>query len=302
MFNYLNNHYQAFLSGCSRFKNNIGASFMMIIVIGITLCLPSAGLLIIENASQISKNIEYEAEISIFLDKDISKDQIDFIELSLKKNNLVKKIHFEPKLIAWEKLQSKLDVEVSASVSANPLPDAFFISLNTLDQIKIKKLIDTLDGIDGIDDIMIDGNWIKKLRIVISLGKLSVIFLAILLIIVLLVVIGNTIRLQTLTYRDEIELSKLIGATNAFIQRPFMYTGILYGFGGGLITVSLLKLSVLGLNTALIKLVAIFGTDISFKDLPNEYYVNIIILAMLIGLVSSFISARNSIRRLKIYK
>ena len=302
MFNYLNNHYQAFLSGCSRFKNNIGASFMMIIVIGITLCLPSAGLLIIENASQISKNIEYEAEISIFLDKDISKDQIDFIELSLKKNNLVKKIHFEPKLIAWEKLQSKLDVEVSTSVSANPLPDAFFISLNTLDQIKIKKLIDTLDGIDGIDDIMIDGNWIKKLRIVISLGKLSVIFLAILLIIVLLVVIGNTIRLQTLTYRDEIELSKLIGATNAFIQRPFMYTGILYGFGGGLITVSLLKLSVLGLNTALFKLTAIFGTDISFRDLPNEYYVNIIILAMLIGLVSSFISARNSIRRLKIYK
>ncbi len=125
MFNYLNNHYQAFLSGCSRFKNNIGASFMMIIVIGITLCLPSAGLLIIENASQISKNIEYEAEISIFLEKDISKDQIDFIELSLKKNNLVKKIHFEPKLIAWEKLQSKLDVEVSTSVSANPLPDAF---------------------------------------------------------------------------------------------------------------------------------------------------------------------------------
>ena len=302
MFNYLNNHYQAFLSGFSRFINNIGASLMMIIVIGITLCLPSAGLLVIENASQISKNIEHEAEISIFLKKDISKDQIDFIELSLKKNNLVKKIHFEPKLIAWEKLQSKLDVEVSASVSANPLPDAFFISLNTLDQIKIKKLIDTLDGIDGIDDIMIDGNWIKKLRIVISLGKLSVIFLAILLIIVLLVVIGNTIRLQTLTYRDEIELSKLIGATNAFIQRPFMYTGILYGFGGGLITVSLLKLSVLGLNTALFKLTAIFGTDISFKDLPNEYYVNIIILAMLIGLVSSFISARNSIRRLKIYK
>ncbi len=302
MFSYLNNHYQAFLSGCSRFINNIGASFMMIIVIGITLCLPSAGLLIIENASQISKNIEHEAEISIFLDKDISKDQIDFIELSLKKNNLVKKIHFEPKLIAWEKLQSKLDVEVSTSVSANPLPDAFFISLNTLDQIKIKKLIDTLDGIDGIDDIIVDGNWIKKLRIVISLGKLSVIFLAILLIIVLLVVIGNTIRLQTLTYRDEIELSKLIGATNAFIQRPFMYTGILYGLGGGLITVSLLKLSVLGLNTALFKLVAVFGTDIFFKDLPNEYYVNIIILAMLIGLVSSFISARNSIRRLKIYK
>jgi len=275
---------------------------MMIIVIGITLCLPSAGLLLIENAGQISQNIEHEAEISIFLDKAVSKDQIDFIQLSLKKNSLVKKIHFEPKLIAWEKLQTKLDVAVSSSVSANPLPDAFFISLNTLDEIKIQKLIDSLDGIDGIDSVILDGNWIKKLRIGLSLGKLSVFFIASLLIIVLLVVIGNTIRLQTLTYKDEIEVSKLIGATNAFIQRPFMYTGILYGLGGGILTISILKLSIIGLNATLNKLVSIFGTDFIFNDLPQNYYVYIIFLAMLIGLVSSYISARNSIQRLKIYK
>lgn len=302
MFKYLHNHYQAFLNGFSRFINNTGASIMMIIVIGITLCLPSAGLLLIENASQISQNIEHEAEISIFLDKTVSKDQIDFIQLSLKKNSLVKKIHFEPKLIAWEKLQTKLDVAVSSSVSANPLPDAFFISLNTLDEIKIQKLIDSLDGIDGIDSVILDGNWIKKLRIGLSLGKLSIFFIASLLIIVLLVVIGNTIRLQTLTYKDEIEVSKLIGATNAFIQRPFMYTGILYGLGGGILTISILKLSVFGLNATLNKLVSIFGTDFIFNDLPQNYYMYIIVLAMLIGLVSSYISARNSIQRLKIYK
>ena len=302
MFNFLHNHYQAFLNGFSRFINNIGASVMMIIVIGITLCLPSAGLLLIENAGQISQNIEHEAEISIFLDKTVSKDQIDFIQLSLKKNSLVKKIHFEPKLIAWEKLQTKLDVAVSSSVSANPLPDAFFISLNTLDEIKIQKLIDNLDGIDGIDSVILDGNWIKKLRIGLSLGKLSIFFIASLLIVVLLVVIGNTIRLQTLTYKDEIEVSKLIGATNAFIQRPFMYTGILYGLGGGIVTISILKLSVFGLNATLNKLVSIFGTDFIFNDLPQNYYMYIIVLAMLIGLVSSYISARNSIQRLKIYK
>ena len=302
MFKYLHNHYQAFLNGFSRFINNIGASVMMIIVIGITLCLPSAGLLLIENAGQISQNIEHEAEISIFLDKVVSKDQIDFIQLSLKKNSLVKKIHFEPKLIAWEKLQTKLDVAVSSSVSANPLPDAFFISLNTLDEIKIQKLIDSLDGIDGIDSVILDGNWIKKLRIGLSLVKLSIFFIASLLIIVLLVVIGNTIRLQTLTYKDEIEVSKLIGATNAFIQRPFMYTGILYGLGGGILTISILKLSIIGLNATLNKLVSIFGTDFIFNDLPQNYYMYIIVLAMLIGLVSSYISARNSIQRLKIYK
>jgi len=108
--------------------------------------------------------------------------------------------------------------------------------------------------------------------------------------------------LQTLTYKDEIEVSKLIGATNAFIQRPFMYTGMLYGLGGGLITISLLKLSVFGLNKALFKLVSVFGTDITFKGLPDEYYLYILILAMFVGLISSYISANNSIRRLKIYK
>jgi cell division transport system permease protein len=274
----------------------------MIIVIGITLCLPSTGLLLIENAGQISQNIEHEAEISIFLDRSVSKDQIDFIDLSLEKNSLIKKIHFEPKLIAWEKLQSKLDVAVSSSVSNNPLPDAFFISLKTLDEIKIQKLLDSLEGIDGIDSVTVDGNWIKKLRIGLSLIKLSVFFIAALLIIVLLVVIGNTIRLQTLTYKDEIEVSKLIGATNAFIQRPFMYTGILYGLGGGIITISILKLSVLGLNATLIKLASIFGNNIIFQDLPHRFYLYIVILAMLIGLISSYISARNSIQRLKIYK
>ena len=81
-----------------------------------------------------------------------------------------------------------------------------------------------------------------------------------------------------------------------------MYTGILYGLGGGIITISILKLSVFSLNVALIKLVSIFGTDIIFNDLPKRYYIYIIVLAMLIGLISSYISARNSIQRLKIYK
>ena len=302
MFRYFHNHFQALIRAIIRIKSNWISSIVMIAVIGITLCLPATGFLLVKNASQLSSKIEYDAQISVFLSKDISNDQIEFIGSTLKQSNLVKNLHFEPKLKAWEKLQTKLDIAVSSSVSANPLPDAFFISLNKLDEIKIQKLIDSLDGIDGIDSVILDGNWIKKLRIGLSLGKLSVFFIASLLIIVLLVVIGNTIRLQTLTYKDEIEVSKLIGATNAFIQRPFMYTGILYGLGGGILTISILKLSIIGLNATLNKLVSIFGTDFIFNDLPQNYYMYIIVLAMLIGLVSSYISARNSIQRLKIYK
>jgi len=303
MFNYFHNHFQAFIRGSQRVNGNINASLMMFIVIGITLCLPSAGLLLVENAGQISHNIEHEAEISIFLKKKVAKDQIDFINLTLKKSLLVKKIHFEAKLDAWEKLQTKLNLQsIGSGVSENPLPDAFFVSLNTLNSVQIKDMIQNLKIIDGIDNIVIDGSWIKKLRSILYLIKLSIGFLGALLIIVLIVVIGNTIRLQTLTYKDEIEVSKLIGATNNFIQRPFMYTGLIYGLGGGLITVGILELITFTFNKVGDKLENILGTLITLKGLPLEYKAIIIIGAMFIGWLASFIAASNSIKKFEVNK
>ena len=85
MFRYFHNHFQAFSRGLIRVKSNLSASIMMFIIIGITLCLPSAGYLIVENVRQISTKIQHEAEISIFLKKDISQDQID-ISLGLREN------------------------------------------------------------------------------------------------------------------------------------------------------------------------------------------------------------------------
>ena len=91
MFNYFHNHFQALLRGAQKVNRNINASLMMFIVIGITLCLPCAGLLLIENAGQISHNIEHEAEVSIFLKKEVDKDQIDFIKLTLSKSPIGEK-------------------------------------------------------------------------------------------------------------------------------------------------------------------------------------------------------------------
>jgi len=228
MFRYFHNHFQAFSRGLIRIKSNLGSSIMMFIIIGITLCLPSAGYLIVENVRQISTKIQHEAEISIFLKKDISQDQIDFIDSALKSSPEITKIHFEPKLVAWEKLQSKLKLStLDIGISENPLPHGFFITLNTLSKEKINRLTEDLKLINGIDNIVIDGSWIKKLRAIIYMIKVGLLSLGSLLVIVLIVIISNTIRLQTLTYQNEILVSKLIGATNSFIHRPFIYTGLI---------------------------------------------------------------------------
>ena len=303
MFNYFHNHFQAFNRALVRIFSNFGSSLMMFIVIGVTLFLPSSGLLIVENISQISNNIVYDAELSLFLKKDIKQDQIDFIQSALNKTLAIKKTHFESKLTAWDKLQNKLNLNpIDTGISENPLPDAFFISLNTFNEREINNLIDNLKTIDGVENIFFDAGWIKKVRSILYLLKIGLAFLGIILIIVLIVVIGNTIRLQTLTHKDEIEVSKLIGATNSFIQRPFMYTGLMYGLGGGLITICTLKLTIEIFNKAAINLEVMLGGTFILKSLIWQQNLSIIIIAILIGCFASFFAAQQSIKKLETFK
>ncbi len=298
MFNYFHNHFQAFQRALTRIFSNLSSSLMMFIVIGVTLFLPSSGLLIIENISQISNNIAYDAELSLFLKKDVKQDQINFIESALNKTTIIKKTHFESKLIAWDKLQNKLNLSpLDIGISQNPLPDAFFISLNTFDQKKINSLIDNLKTIDGVENIFFDSGWVKKLRSILYLLKIGLVFLGIILIIILIVVIGNTIRLQTLTHKDEIEVSKLIGATNSFIKRPFIYAGLIYGLGGGLITISTLKLTIEIFNKAAINLEAILGGAFILNNLIWQQNLVILLISMLIGSFASFFAAQQSIKK-----
>ena len=272
----------------------------MIAVIGITLCLPATGFLLVKNASQLSSKIEYDAQISVFLSKDISNDQIEFIGSTLKQSNLVKNLHFEPKLKAWEKLQTKLKLNsLDAGISENPLPDAFFVTLNSLDTAVIESLHNDIQNLEGVNEVIIDSGWIKKLRSILYLIKVALFVLATLLSTVLIVVIGNTIRLQTLTYQNEIELSKLIGATDSFIQRPFIYTGIFYGLGGSLVNAGLLTVIIEIFNRIAYKFEYILGGLIVLYNLSFNEYLLLAALSMIIGLFASYYAASQSLKKIE---
>ena len=300
MFRYFHNHFQALIRAIIRIKSNWISSIVMIAVIGITLCLPATGFLLVKNASQLSSKIEYDAQISVFLSKDISNDQIEFIGSTLKQSNLVKNLHFEPKLKAWEKLQTKLKLNsLDAGISENPLPDAFFVTLNSLDTAVIESLHNDIQNLEGVNEVIIDSGWIKKLRSILYLIKVALFVLAMLLAIVLIVVIGNTIRLQTLTYQNEIELSRLIGATDSFIQRPFIYTGIFYGLGGSLVNAGLLTVIIEIFNRIAYKFEYILGGLIVLYNLSFNEYLLLAALSMIIGLFASYYAASQSLKKIE---
>ena len=299
MINYLLNHIEAFKVALRRLFYAKAASLVMFLIIGITTCLPMSALLFLENIKQASSQIEYSAEISIFLINEYKDDDLKTFTSFLKEQPIVSKITFEKKEDAWVKLQKKIMIDGDSLIEKNPLPDSFYLSLATLDENEIDYLVKELKEFVIIDDVLLDSVWVNKLNSILSLGELVINFLGILLLSVLAVIIGNTIRLQALSFKDEIEVSKLIGASNAFIRRPFLYTGVFYGIGGAIVAIAIIKLMIFIFNYYAFVIESILGFNISINDLLITHYLAMIILIIVIGWLASYFSTNRTLSKVK---
>ncbi len=296
---YFVSHYQMLLKALQRSHASMLSTLMMFLVIGVTLILPSISFLVVQNLKSISETIQHESQISIFLKKDISIDAKNKIEKDLKSRIEINNYHYVRKEEAWPKLQKSMGFnESNNGLSENPLPDAFFISPNTVNPNQIVILKSSLDRLEGVDQVVVDTGWVKKLNSVLHLANKAIFLASILLASMLIVVIGNTIRLQMTSHHEEIELSKLIGATNQFIRRPFLYSGFIYGLGGGLTAALSLKLIVIFLNQTVVEVEALYGAQFIIVDLTLAQYLSIVGSSILIAVAASFISINQSIKKL----
>jgi len=296
---YFVSHYQMLLKALQRSHASMLSTLMMFLVIGVTLILPSISFLVVQNLKSISETIQHESQISIFLKKDISVDAKNKIEKDLKSRIDINNYHYVKKEEAWPKLQKSMGFnESNNGLSENPLPDAFFVSPNTINPNQIAILKSSLDRLEGVDQVVVDTGWVKKLNSVLHLANKAIFLASILLASMLTVVIGNTIRLQMTSHHEEIELSKLIGATNQFIRRPFLYSGFIYGLGGGLTAALSLKLIVIFLNRTVVEVEALYGAQFMIVDLTLVQYLSIVGSSILIAVAASFISINQSIKKL----
>jgi cell division transport system permease protein len=152
--------------------------------------------------------------------------------------------------------------EVIASLPQNPLPDAIVVTLATSDPILAERLEIELKSLPKVVHVQADSAWVRRLDGMLRLGRTAVVLLGGLLAVALVAVTFNTIRLQILTQRDEIELCRLIGATHAYIRRPFFYLGSLLGLLGGLTALVIVLAGLAALNRDLMTLAQLYGADI----------------------------------------
>lgn len=305
MSTWLNHHLQSIKLILSRMRANMLSTFMISLVIAVAMCLPSLFYLAVDNLSKLTDQMKSETEISLFLKLDATTENIAEIDAILAKNTAIKQYHLVTKDDAWAELQakSKFNQNVGTAIEQlgkNPLPDAFFIQAKSTDPETLETLRNTLQSIPGVEQAVLNADWAKRLATLLSIGKKLIFFITILLAIVLLVIIGNTVRMQILSQKDEIEVSYLIGATNSFIRMPFLYAGILYGLLGGLLSVLMLAGIIQTFNHSILEISSLYSSDFSVDILNTNLYLMIIGLAVAIGWLGSYLAVSRAISAIKI--
>ena len=234
-------------------------SILSLLVIGIALALPSAGWVILDNLSGVTGSASGVQQISLFMTFDADKKDIGEIKSRLREAK-AGDWRFVAKDEALKHLKSSEGMaEIIESLPKNPLPDAFVVEPSDTQPESLERLAKTFSGWPKVAHVQLDSAWVKRFDAFLRIGKLSIALLAGLFASALVVVTFNTIRLQILAHGAEIEVAKLIGATDAFIKRPFQYFGALQGALGGLFAALLVSLGGQLLAAPVGELVALYG-------------------------------------------
>ena len=297
---WLKQHLQPLKMVLGRMRQNLLGTVLICCVMGVTLSLPEILYTIVDNLSHVAGNIEGKPQLSLFLKLDIPNSAKEKIVDKLKKHPDIKSYEFVSKESAWEQFQQNAGTaDITGSLNKNPLPDTFLLIHKDLHPETIQRLQQEMQQWDGVDLAQVDSNWIKRLDTVIKLGKKAIFVLVALLGFALIAIVGNTIRLQILTQLEEIEVSKLIGATNEFIRRPFLYEGVLYGLGGGIAAWIIVLLVVSLFNTSITQIADLYASEFKLA-MPGPWITLVMLLsAICLGWLGSFVAVNRSLAKIE---
>ncbi|MCR4305043.1 MAG: permease-like cell division protein FtsX [Gallionella sp.] len=281
------------------FESKLAGS-INILVIGIALSLPAGMYVLLQNAQGLVAQISGTPQISLFLEMDAKTDDADNLGKQLALHPAIASVEFVARAQALEQLKQSTGLaDVIGGLSRNPLPDAYIVhprpgSAQLLDALRAE-----LAKLPKIEHAQLDSAWAYKLETLLRFGHMLVLILAGLLSLALVAVTFNTIRLQILTQREEIEVAKLIGATNGFIRRPFLYFGALQGLLGGIAAWLIISLSLLLLNWQLDALSQLYGSQFTLHPLSPGDSLTLLLFSMYLGWLGAWLSVARHLSQIE---
>lgn len=269
-------------------------SLLSVTVMGIALSLPTGIYVLMENLQSLSGQAASTPQMSLFLQQNAQQNDFNRVKQRLQEESRIVSFQFISKEVALKQLQQDSGLaDVMAGLTRNPLPDAFIVHLEHNSSDTLEQLRAEMQSWPEVAHVQFDSEWIERLNALLQLGRAVILMLATLLSVAIIAIMFNTIRLQILTKRDEIEISKLIGATDSFIHRPFLYFGTIQGLAGGIAAWLIVTLFIGALNEELGVLAGMYEVDIHLQHLSLQDSLSLLLFSAWLGWLGARISVAN---------
>ena len=298
---WLTRHASTALGSLGKLVRQPFASLLIVLVIAVTLALPAALSLVVKNARSISGSWDNALDFSVFLNMEVSVNEAEALAQLFGQRADIENVQLVTADEALQELKSSGGFsEALDQLPDNPLPHSLVVrpsGVNTSQTIKLMQ--EELATLPEVEFVRGDTDWVQRFHAILDLVRQAILIGAALLGAAIIVIIGNTIRLDIQNRREEIEVTKLIGASNGFVRRPFLWSGFWYGLFGGLLALLLVQTGLYLLREPVNRLSGLYQGDSSLLALAPRESLTILGVGVFLGLFGSWLAAARHMRRIE---
>ncbi len=296
---WLERHVQTLVGSLGRLWAQPFATLLTVLVIGIALALPACLHVLVQNVRAASGGWGNALDISVYMKPEATLAEAKAAAKRVGQRRDVEEVTLveADQALAEFRRDSGFGAALDA-LKDNPLPHALVVRPAPAfrDAAQVATLTEELRAIDGVDLVQLDTAWVSRFNAILDVVRRIVLLAVGLFALGVLVIVGNTIRLDIENRRDEIEVTKLVGGSDAFVRRPFLYNGVWYGLGGGLIALAIVTVVIAALGEPVQRIAGLYGSRFALQGLGFEGAAALLLGGMALGWAGSFIAATRQLR------
>jgi cell division transport system permease protein len=295
-------HIQALLGSLGRLARNPFSTALTVLVIALALALPTALRLLVLNAQAATGDFSTAIELSVYLKTDVPLTKARQLEHNARERADVAHVELISADKAMDEFRKYSGFGTALdALKDNPLPHVLHVQPRAGAQsaTAVESLRHYFTAWPEVDLVQVDTEWVMRFNAILDVLRNLLAIAAVLLSAGVLAVIGNTIRLEILNRRAEIEVTKLVGGSNAFVRRPFLYTGVLYGLAGALLAWAIVETAVVVLGGPISTLAELYGSHFALQGPPADDVSVLLATGIVLGWMGAWISAARHLRRIE---
>ena len=299
---YLRDHARSFIFSLGKLYRQPFATTLTLLMIAIALALPASLFVLLNNLQGVTQKWDDAGQITLFLKSDISQDSINKLTKRIENYAEIANVKYVSADEALKEFSARSEFgHLAEGLEQNPLPPTLIASPTTVSKknAALQKLVSEFKTIKHVENVQLDMQWLQRLQSITDIVQRVITIIGILLALSVLLVVGNSIRLDIQSRREEIEVTKLIGATNRYIRRPFLYGGLWYGLLGGVLALILVFSVLLIIKSPVQNLVGLYESSFQLIFPTFKQSLALLLISILLGLFGSWLTVERYINRIE---